>query len=455
MNKTLYQRLWSLAKASTVIAFLLGGAQVAMADVAANHIVRNTATVNYTDAGGINPDSDSDFVDITINLVAAAPTVAFDAAASTQDLLLLGTNQAVSLVYDVTSNANGVDTYTVADASTGTGTVAVLGATPSSPVELGGTVYSGAAPILAGTFPSDADGVGGAVAAVILVASDNDSSDSITNGLAVDDFVKIGTAVCQVHDVTEDGTEENGSTLLEVDRCVGTTSDLAVGDQIGERLQVTLSFTTNEIIGALVLTTDFTSATDNGVATQVGESAEILATNLLIHKFVRNTNGGQNSAGVDYNPDCADTACLVVNSVIYFKSLVTADPTHTLQYALLVFNAGGIVTNVKVMDPIVAFTSYTVDTTALVPFGTTTGGTACSAPVAGIGSTCNVAETPVASTTNDDDSTATGFVFLNGTTLTVAAGHNGDGSTPEITEVDGGQVNAGEVSVVLFDVLIN
>jgi hypothetical protein len=147
MNKTLYQRLWSLAKASTVIAFLLGGAQVAMADVAANHIVRNTATVNYTDAGGINPDSDSDFVDITINLVAAAPDADFDAAASTQDLLLLGTNQAVSLVYDVTSNANGVDTYTVADASTGTGTVSVLGATPSSPVELGGTVYSGAPPI--------------------------------------------------------------------------------------------------------------------------------------------------------------------------------------------------------------------------------------------------------------------------------------------------------------------
>jgi hypothetical protein len=458
MNKTLYQRLWSLAKASTVIVFLLGGAQVAMADVAANHIVRNTATVNYTDAGGLNPLSDTDFVDITINLVAAAPDADFDAAASTQDLAELGINQVVSIVFDVTSNANGVDTYTVDGASSGTGSVSFDGSSPGSPVELGGTVYSGAAAITAATFPTGADDGGITfTAAPILVASDDNSSGNITNGLAVNDFVRISDGVCQVQAVTEDVTVENGSTTLSVDRCVGVTADLTAGAQIGEQVQVTLTYTALTA-GAIDITPDFTSVAVPAETTPATVATIILATDLRIHKFVRNSNAGTNAASVSYNPTCGTgTACLIVAGVEYFKAGVTADPGHTLEYALLVYNAGGIVTNVKVTDPIVAFTSYVVTTTDLVADGTaadTTGTDPCLNPLAGAGSVCTITGTVVAGGP-DDTVNGTGFVYLDGTTLTVAAGHDGGGSIPATTHTVGGQVDGSKVSVVLFDVEID
>ena len=79
--------------------------QLAAANTASNTPIRNTATVRYNDAGGTAQTPVTAQADVTVTLVAAAPTLKAPADQSTTP----GTP--VTYNYTITANANGPDTY--------------------------------------------------------------------------------------------------------------------------------------------------------------------------------------------------------------------------------------------------------------------------------------------------------------------------------------------------------
>jgi hypothetical protein len=471
MNKTLHQRLWSVAKVSLAIVLFFGGSQVASAAAAglsADHIVRNTAVVNYADASGLDQAAVTSFVDITINLVAASPTVAFNTAESTVGLDTLSINQSVTLAYEIFSNANGLDSYTfTVDNFVDSG-----GFLPTS---FGGTVINLAATVASATVGSTftGDAPTGASGTAIVVAADGVGNDSALNGFVVGDFVKVGVAFCIVHHITEPGAlladVVNATSTLYVDNCKvdfsstgpsgadQASGSLGIGDSVG---QIRMAFLTVTPTAAGTLSFDVVvnDTADLGVsAATISDSITALATDLRIRKFVRNITNSANNPNDDCSTDSVTGGCLLAG-LTYFADGVSANTGEQLQYAILLYNNGGLTTEILVTDVDVAFTTYDPDSTDLLAkSGSVSSATDCA--TAAVDTICTVTGTFVPSANDDDDTTGDGFVFYDSGAgvLTVAAGHDGAVGAEDalVTETVGGQIYAGEASVVIFSVTID
>ena len=469
MNNTLHQRLWSVAKASLAIVLFFGGSQVASAAAAglsADHIIRNTAAVNYADAAGNAQAEVTSAVNITINLVAATPTVTFNAAESTVDQDALSVNQVVTLAYEIYSNANGTDNYTFADV---TGTAS--GSPGFAPTGITGTTLDLAATVASSvvTGTEDDNLATGTNGTAIVVASDSNGDGVSLNGFEVGNFVKVGDAFCIVNGITEPGagSEANATSTLYVDFCrVGfsstgpsgvakTDGGLAIGDSVGE-IQMVFLTTTPTAAGVL----DFNvSITDTAVTTTpvvITGQLTAFAPDLKIRKFVRNITTGANNPADACNTGVVG-GCVSVDGVIHFATGVTANPGEQLQYAILLYNNGGLTTEILVTDVDVAFTTYDDDSTSLLAKSASTSGVSCATATDDV--ICTVGGSPTSSTVGDDALTGAGngFASYATPTLTVAAGHDGvtGAEAPLDTEVGGGQIYAGEASVVTFTVTID
>jgi hypothetical protein len=456
MNNPIHHRLWSLAQASLAIILFFGGSQIASAaSVSADHIIRNTVSATYNDAGDIAQTPVSAFVNITVNLVAAAPSVARRDDLITQNGVTIDPSElilydAVSLVYQISSNANGFDSYdfetTSATSLDGFAPLAISTET----VDLASTVTS----------------VGvGTVSAVIAITSITVAADSIgggasLNGFIVGDFVKVGGGYCTVASITEPsvGSEQNATSTLGVNFCkadfgvggptgadfAGSAGMVAAGEVLGEVKLVTLNITaTSPGLLSYTVSVDDTSNDPASTPVDVSDAITALSADLVIRKYVRNIS---NAAG---NPldDCSGVVggCLYADTLVYFNSGVTTNPGDQLEYAILLYNNGGLVKAVKLTDPAVAFTTY-VTQSARVVFKATAPDT-CA--VATDFLLCTVVG---ASGSTNLDSTATGPTSYIGSLLTAAAGHNADPGleiSPS-TEAVGGSIYAGEASVVLF-----
>jgi len=466
MNTKESNRVWHLAKAGMAVVMLICASQSALAAAtAANHIVRNTVTVDYQDLGG-GAFSSSDTVDITIDLIEAAPDAVLNGTL-TDSLNPVSPGEVLNVVYTVTSNSNGEDNYTL-DVGAGLTLGAGVLATENSPItfDLGAT--SAAAEITGvGVFETgDVAADGGTD---ISVPADSVNADGNLNGLIVGDIIVLdmstgGDNVCTVNKI-EDGTgglEANDVVIIEVDNCSLADGTLAIGDQIGERQDVTLVVTIGAGSAAGTVTVDMdVDFTGGATPTEVdGTVITVVLADLQIYKYVRNiTPATTGNAGG--NACTAAFDCLSVGGTTYFSSGVTALPTERLEYMVLLYNNAGDVQNVIVTDPFVIFTSY--DATSIQVIADTTaldGGGACSAGATG---TCTVAGALTAS--NADDTLATGADFGgiddNGTggdpsddIITVYAGHDGASGTASETGT-GGVIDTGKVSVVRYTVTID
>ena len=456
------QGVGRLAKAGVAILFMMVGAQ-AMANLAADHIVRNSATVAFADANNVTVPYDALLhtatVDITIKLVQAAPDVALNTTL-TGSLAAISTNSTVTLHYDVTSKANGYDTYELLPGLTinsGTGTSE---GTIGAAVELGATVAAAAATGFSVTDVTDSTDAGTA----ITVAADSLGNDGNHNKLAVGDTVVVfadTTLVCKVNHVDESGTTDiadfaNATDTIWVDLCkteagvnAAGSETLAIGGLIGERQQITVDIgvgstaATVEVIASFDATVAGTPDAAAIAAAQV--DITVVSASLAIYKFVRNVDGGAGDA-------CSSTlACVSQNGLTYYRTGVTAAPGTDLEYAILLINTGTIdAKNVILTDdvPITSFVTYNANSIQLVT--QVTPATAfCADTTCAFGSPTLVsAEDTVFGADGD-------FGEFQSNTVTVSAGATGAGLTDPEADTLGGQIDAGNMSLVIFQVTVD
>jgi uncharacterized repeat protein (TIGR01451 family) len=407
----------------TFIQRLLGGTALiagaallpglAYASTAANTVITNTVTVNYTDAANNAQTPITDSVAITVNLVASAPILS-----SPADVDPITENTTVNLVYTITGTANGPDTYNFSSADTRSNMEQDAGFTTPG-VTLGGTTVAAAIAIGATVITVPFDGI----------------DDGIVNGIAVGDIIVIdptGTAeVAEVASIDEStGAATNTVTITLI---AATTSAHGYGLIIGERALVTVVVTTDEITtgasGTHSVLTTATSVADGLISTTQTTATLITVRRpvLTVAKYVRNTSNAT------FNPGAAD---ITVDSVAYYASGVSGNPGDVMQYLIVVNNSGagaGVANNIVVSDPIPQFTTFVAGSIRLDP---------------GTGVFAAEDEAVDSGSAAEFDSSGNGTVY-------VYAGAGGDDLTAGAGNGTGGTLLAGEISHITFQVEID
>jgi len=462
MKNKINHRWGSLAKAGLVIVLFFGVAQGAQAaqSLAADHTIQNSVTVTYDDAAGTGNllYTATDTIDITVRLVRAVATVTPDAvindALDSPNLLALGVDSV--FFYDIINNSNGIDTVTATSTKTSGVGEATLTLSGTASYTLAGTTLATttvALPV-------------GAATLAILVPTDATDDASVNGFLEVQLPLKqklrfSSGEVCDVASAIESELA-NGTSTITVTNC-DIANIVTASAQIGEVLRV--SVTVNPSVGGTIFVDTVFTTNDDAADVLLTFTEELLvaAPNLSIVKYVRNV-----TVPVTGNTCTSNRDCLTIGANNYFSSLITVDPTHTLEYAVLIVNDGNTqaidVSVADTIDPTLSFVTFLDSDISVV---TRALGDNCGAGIA----TCVV--TPTYTNAGDTVATLTtpantaGLNAANFATsvLTVGSGYDlgtfvaGDGAGAlainPATAPAGGAIEAGEVSVVIFRVLVD
>lgn len=331
MRTTLHtSRIMGLLLALTGMALAMAGNAFA-ANTAANHIIRNTVTVNYNDAGGNPQAAITDSVDITVLLVAKAPTLSAPADGITDSAT------PEDYIYTLTATANGPDTYDLA-VGTITESAGITNGTSTATFLQGGVAIPSNQLTLGASTVAVAGSIADSGNTAITVPNDN-ADDGMVNGIAAGDFVVINNQLFEVFSVDDSnwGTPNGMSTITVIGN--GTTTAIAVTDQIGEQQTFTLRVTPGSVTSTSDETIDVTISVDGGPPTgppndTTRTTVQVAA--LTVSKEV-STNGGST-----------------------FANSANAAPGATLTYRITVHNSGTAnATSVIITDPLVPFTVYT------------------------------------------------------------------------------------------------
>lgn len=457
MKSNIHKQRARIAQFGLVVFALFGFSQIAhAATLAADHVIQNEVSVDYFDSGGNGVGGTAtafnvtDTVNITVNLIQAPPQVT---NVTTDTLDPVSTSQSVTLIFEITSNANGLDDYDLdnplltntTDTPAGASTI---GSPSPAVLPLGGTSFASATAItftefgipsstaitvpMDSTAGDDLSGFTGGIGEILVFRATG------TTGAAV-----AGDVVCTVVSVTDGAVVNDTATITILSPCSagGVAREVIDGDQIGERANIEIVITAGPDAGVMDFTADI-NTTDDAFTTPTGAvSITVVAADLRVEKFVRNVTTSAN------NPTCGTAVpfeCLVIQSGETFHSSgVTADPGDVLEYAILLYNVGGQVTGVSGVDPFVLFTTYSDDSARLYPTATATTGAATCHTTNG---TCTVDDgsgaAPAVVTPTDDDVAADDFVFIDTTEVVFSGGDTGTPGAAPATEVVGGQIPA-------------
>lgn len=432
------------------------------AGTAANTQLENTVTVNFDNLAGVAQTAVTSSVTITINLVQAAPTIAINSTSPADTTTGISEGQVVSVFYQVQSNANGPDSYEInfTEALTDLNGTSITEGTLAQTRNIGNL---GASTVgVAAALDASVCLLPNAGQCSIELPNDNaDFDGGDVNGLAVGDIVVLvsptegASLFCEV-DAIDDSNEgspyEPGTVAssISVDNCaadlLGTPFvpgdgffNLAVGDDVLETAEFQVDFTMGTLTGATQGTTTVTAIADTDTGSNpsgaVNQLINVDPPSLEVTKYVRNVGTGQVGGG----------NTLTANGNTYYSTGITAAPTETLEYAIVVENTGGSgVQDVIITDPLVPFTTYVAVSAGLIDQGT---GAGCPA-------TCVVTTTGTFATVTDDTlETATDIGGDDSGTITIYAGVGGD-------EVfggpgTGGTIAAGEVTVGFIQVTVD
>ena len=298
---------------------------------AANTQIKNDASLSYFDGTGTQVKTAS--VTVTVTLVPSAPTLAIIGAP-------YSTNYAtgVSLIdtFTITATANGPDTYNL---SGGTGTQV-----NNSPA--GTATPSGSSIVIGATVT-----VAGSVDASHINVPYDGTSDGIVNGIAVNDFVEIGTDVRQVTAITENST--TGITTITLISGLGSTPTAGVLVAGQKTVTVTVTAGTITTLGQSVVVPAHLTAlsnTDNSKTTTSADATNTFYSGLAtLSKYVRNVTTDNHTAG-------AAAYTFNGNGLTYYyiappATAVNAKPGEVLEYVLVAANSGtGQVTSAVITD---------------------------------------------------------------------------------------------------------
>jgi len=373
----------------------------------ATHIIRNTVSVGYNNALGLNPQTVTASVDVTVSLVAAAPTVTTTAVNATVNG---GSSQTFD--YTITSNANGADTFTLANAGT-----SLMGADLAATITLGATSVLSADPYAAGET-------------VLNVPADG-ANDGTVNGIAATDIVVIGGVEYTVAAVNDaNGGTANASSTITV---TGDASTAVLGDTISERQTVSSTFNAQAAaLGDTTATSILRVTSQTGPTNPSADSSTVTLTvtglgvaSLTVDKYSTNIT----------TPAVGTGSSIVVDTVTYYSGGIKGAPGEKIGYLIMIQNTGtGQAQAVVVTDPIPAFTTYVTDSMKLD---------------ANVGTTTMTQKLDAVDGADEAEWDATLKE------ITVYAGTGGAGHATTYGAGTGGTMAAGEKSYVVFQVTID
>ena len=306
------------------LAMLLIAAQPSdsSASTAANTVIRNTVTVNYTNTGGTAMPQIQSTVDVTVALVYATPTLNAPADQST--------NPGTAAVYNytITSNANGSDTYTITT-NIDSQSAGISGSTAvPSPVTvtLGGSTIASAVTIAASGTTA------------ITVPNDAASNGSI-NGIAGGNTVVINGQAYTVASIVDNGGTVGGTSTITVNGNGTASGLLPVGAPIGQRATFTMSVTPGTVTQSSNQTITVTTSAKGGGAPIAATDQTVTTVNVAALSVTKEVSTDGNA---------------------WATSGVSAAPGATLYYRITVTNSGSSnATNVVITDPQPLYTTYT------------------------------------------------------------------------------------------------
>jgi hypothetical protein len=474
MNNKIHQRLWSLAKAGLAIVLFFGGAQAAMAatSLAADHAISNIATVDYSDVNStVYAPVVSLPVIVKVRLVSAAPEVALNTAA-TGSLVTLVQNTTFDLVYTVTNKSNGIESITTAT------TAPVFANTVDTP--LTSATADATTTSLSGTTLASVIGVGSLDTGETLTFDvPSDDTPGTVNGFIAGQKLKFDGVdlVCTISGISESNVANAVSTLT-VGLCVNPTDGLAyadglspavaVGIQIGQQISLTVTLNigtdgagdgTSQIFFTAGGTTGVNEASDTQNLTVIGVDLKII-------KYVRNVTQSNLTGTGGSNCDSI-RKCLTLDGNTYYAADITAEPTHVLEYAILVVNDGLQTADSVVVTDVIgnaAFVNFT-DASSLVQLLTKVrSATVCTDAVniCVLPTTTPIGGGVATPTTLETAGTTTlAYADLTTGTLTVSAGYgtidtgSGTEAVSPAAGIAGGFIEGGDASVVLFQVVVD
>jgi len=360
-NRTRRPKPWGSIFGALALVAAVALPQVALATTGANHIIRNTVTVNYDDTGGTPQSAITASVDVSVNLVVAQAILSAPVDQTT--------DPATTVIYSYTiaSQANGPDAYNLstllaesADISGSTVALRDEGDTVDiASVTLGGTSV--------------------AVAGVIAAAGTTDiivPADSANNGAINGIHATFGTHVIVINgglftvasvDDSNGGVANATSTITVNGN--GVATPIAVGDQIGERNTILVKITPGTVTSTIDQTITVDLDVQDSGAVFAGITDQTITTvtvaSLTVVKYVANVTNPVVGGGTTVTLDTGGGA----GSITYYTSGVTGNPGDTLEYVIEVDNAAGGSTaaDVVMSDPVPAFTTYTAGTMRLDP----------------------------------------------------------------------------------------
>ncbi|HET8730602.1 MAG TPA: hypothetical protein VFM34_05765 [Moraxellaceae bacterium] len=318
----------------------LAGVGHAWATTAADTTLRNTVTVNYSDAAANPQTALTASVDVTVNLVRSNPILSAPADIST--------DPATSAVYayTITNAANGIETFNMTEPLSQS--AGISGSTATSSL---GTITLGATTVASATT------IAASGTTTITVPRDN-TNDGKINGLSTNDYVVINGQVFQIAGIGAD-TASPGTTTITVNGN-GTALAVAAGTLIAQRVNFTVTVKPGTVSNATTdqTITTTTTATDPVVNTFTSNDVTVttvLSVGLTVQKLVRNTNYGAGAGG-----NAAGTGAVSYNGSTYYAGGVTGNPTEVLEYLIIVTKNASTssATQVKISDPIPPFTTY-------------------------------------------------------------------------------------------------
>lgn len=369
-------------------------------------------TVKVTHAGdatGIEQES----IGVTMTLSPAAPTL----SAPIDQSGLSGDN--ITYSYTITTNANGLDEYTLSAVVTPDSKMA---SPPpgvsfgSTSVELGATVAS-----VSKTTGND----------FILVPPDGGTDASAVNGIQANDTVVIGAGVYEVSQVSYDVAINSKIILLKTP----LVSDVQVGDLVAERQSFNMIISGASLVGAeptgtvgVVVTA--TSASDTALFVN-DESMTSVFTPISpsLEMYVRNETEPTTGVAVAYTSISGDE---------YFgMDSVTAKAGDIVQYAI-VQNAGNTepMTNVVIKASMPAFTTYETGSTTWNNVVVPDNGDV-SAMLLGAGTECVFSDPAECDIPKDGKAEVTFKVQMDGVAVTTTPSGSSTGTTTGTNPMEG------------------
>jgi hypothetical protein len=324
----------------------------AFATTAANTLITNQATVNYDDSNGNAQVAINASVNVTVNLVEAAPSL----SNPTDQTTFSGT--AIDYTYTITTNANGPDTYNLSV----TDNTPVAGITGNT-LEIRDTAGGGGSVIasvtLAATSVATAAGPIADGASLQIAVPNDGAAGGGLNGFTGGETIIVdqGGNNWLFSVVSVDNDNASGTSQMTIQNNSGGPVSLTVGMLIAEQQTFYLRETPTANVDGSTVTNTLTATDGTNPATDDTTTTVNIGPSLTVTKYVRNISNGTNGGG----------NCITVNtglgagSVEYCDGTASGEPGDTLEYVIEIVNGAtaGEATDVVISDPVPAFTTQT------------------------------------------------------------------------------------------------